>query len=224
MVKKTSVTLPGFEYFIKGTIPKLLIHSGTHGDEFEVIDLVQSALKKYETMLPDFIYVPKVSPSAVKLKTRFTANGHDINRNFFSNSKDPEVVENIKLIKGHKFELMVSFHEDPVSEDFYIYEQSFIPGDNKKIIDFNLQLKENGVKLLNGIDDPDDPSLGYQFVEGYRKFVAKKDEKNTGGHTTTWALTEGIIKQALTPEIPGRLSLDRKRLIVETFFEEVLIS
>lgn len=222
MVKKTSVTLSGFEYYIKGSIPKLLIHSGTHGDEFEVIDLVQSALKKYESRLPDFLFVPKVSPSAVKLKTRFTANGHDINRNFFSDSDDREVVENIKLLKGYKFDLMVSFHEDPVSDEFYIYEQSFTPGDNKKIIDFNLQLKAHGIRLLNGIDDLDDPSLGYQFVEGYRKFVAKKDEKNTGGHSTTWALTQGITKEALTPEIPGKLSLDKKELIVDNFFVGVL--
>ena len=58
MKRKVSVRLPSFEYFIKGKNPKLLIHSGTHGDEFEVIDIVKKCVLKYEDKLPDFVFVP----------------------------------------------------------------------------------------------------------------------------------------------------------------------
>src|SRR3989344_8617189 len=99
MIKKVSSTNPDFYYFLKGSHPKLLIHSGTHGDEYEVIDLVEKYIRRYEAKLPDFIFVPKVSPSAVAAKTRKNSQNADINRTFSTNSIDPEVRENIKILK-----------------------------------------------------------------------------------------------------------------------------
>lgn len=221
MTRKTSDILPDFEYFQKGINPKLLIHSGTHGDEFEVIDFVKRAVEKYENCLPDFIFVPVVSPSAVKSKTRFNGNGKDLNRIFFSDSTEIEVQENAKILDGHKFDLMVSFHEDPGSDSYYIYDEGMDSNESVKVIEHNKKLSSLGIKLLNGIDDPNDPHLGQEFIEGYNKIVFNNNPENNG-MTTVWALAEKKAKNSLTPEIPGKITLKEKELIVDTFFKDVL--
>ena len=222
MVKKVSNVLPDFEHFVKGENPTLLIHSGTHGDEYGVIDIVRKCVEKYEDRLPDFVFVPKVSPSAVKAKIRVNSNGFDLNRIFFSDSKEIEVIENIKALDGYKFDTMVSFHEDPVLEEYYIYDSGFDLNESEKIKSHNQKLKKMGFKLLNGLDDPDDPNLGYEFKEGYRKFIEGKDDKSNG-MITVWAMVEKGVNECLVPEIPGILSMEKKELIVDTFFKDLLI-
>lgn len=222
MVKKVSETLEGFEYYIKGDNPTLLIHSGTHGDEYGVINAVRRCVEKYEDKLPDFVFVPVVSPSAVKAKIRVNSNGFDLNRIFFSDSKEIEVIENIKVLDGYKFDLMVSFHEDPVSEEYYIYDSGFDLNESEKIKSYNQKLKKLGFKLLNGLDDPDDPILGYEFKEGYKKFIEMNNDKNNG-MITVWAMLEKGVNECLVPETPGILSMEKKELIVDTFFKDLLI-
>ena len=221
MTRKTSNILPDFEYFQKGTNPKLLIHSGTHGDEFEVIEFVKNAVKKYENCLPDFIFVPVVSPSAVKLKTRFNNNGKDLNRVFFSDSTEIEVQENANILYGHNFDLMVSFHEDPDNDCYYVYDEGIDNIESNKVLDHNQKLKKLGIKLLNGIDDPNDPHLGQEFVDGYNRLIFDKHPENNG-MATVWAIAEKKAKNSLTPEIPGKIDLEKKELIVDTFFKDVL--
>lgn len=221
MNKYTSDILPDFEYFIKGKNPKLLIHSGTHGDEFESIDIVKQCVEKYEDKLPDFVFVPVVSPSAVKNKTRVNKNGFDLNRIFFSDSKEPEVVENIKVLDGYKFDLFVSFHEDSLSDEYYIYDSGFKTEESEKIKKHNLKLKSMGIKLFTGIDDTEDVDLGYEFKNGYRKFVETKEDL-TNGMITVWSMLRKDIQTCLTPEIPGLLNIKQKEMIIDTFFRDVL--
>lgn len=221
MIKYTFDILPGFEYFIKGDNPTLLIHCGTHGDEFESIDIVKKCVEKYENKLPDFIFVPVVSPSAVKNKTRLNENGFDLNRIFFSDSKEPEVVENIKVLNGYKFDLFVSFHEDPMSDEYYIYDSGYKTEESEAIKAHNQKLKKLGVNLLNGIDDTEDIDLGYEFKDGYKKFIETKEDLNNG-MITVWSMLEKDIQTCLTPETPGLLDFKKKELIVDTFFKDVL--
>lgn len=222
MVKKTSKILPDFHYFVKGNNPKLLIHSGTHGDEYEVIDIVKKCIEKYEDKLPDFVFVPYVSPSAVSSKTRMNNNGSDLNRIFFSDSKDFEVQENIKAIKDYKFDLFVSFHEDPELPFYYIYDEGKNLAETARVINHNQKLQSLGVNLLNGIDDPEDPTLGAEFTNGYRKFAVSKEFKNSG-MITSWAIINDIVNDTLVPEIPGKADLKTKELIVDTFFRDILL-
>lgn len=213
--------MPDFEYFVKGNNPKLLIHSGTHGDEFESIDIVKKCVEKYENKLPDFIFVPVVSPSAVSAKTRFNDNGKDLNRVFFSDSTEIEVQVNAKIINGHKFDLMISFHEDPESFEYYIYDEGLNTEKSEKILKHNSKLKNFGVKLLNGIDDFNDPRLGKEFIEGYNKLIISEDLTNNG-MATVWAIAEKHTKNSLTPEIPGLLTLKQKEMIIDSFFKDIL--
>ncbi len=222
MHKHTSRSLKNFHYYTKGEKPRLLVHSGTHGDEWEVIDLVKNAMEKYEAKMPNFIFVPQVSPSAVALRTRINGRGMDVNRIFSFNSSDSEVRENAAILNGCHFDLLVSFHEDPLSDEYYVYDSSYKTGETKEILRHNQKLKKAGIKLLNGLDDPDDPELGYEFKEGYRKFVNEPEMENNG-MISVWSMCEGIAEQAITPEIPGLLPIRQKQFIVDSFFDQVLV-
>jgi hypothetical protein len=209
MIRKMSEKLPELEYFIKGTNPKLLIHSGTHGDEFEVVDFVRKAVEKYENILPDFIFVPIVSPSAIKNKTRLNKNGHDLNRIFFSDSTEIEVTENIKILDGFDFDLVVSFHEDPEFDEYYIYDEGQSDLISSKVLKHIEKLNSLNVKLLNGVDDPSDPHLGHEFKNGYAKFD-HPEGREADGTATLWIYSEKRAKGILVPEIPGRVSLQKR--------------
>lgn len=206
----------------KGKNPRLLLHTGTHGDEYGVIELVEDSIKKHEGKLPDYIFVPEVSPSAVEMKTRKNKYGHDLNRDFFSDSDDPEVQENIALIKTHKFELFVSFHEDWEFPEYYVYDWSYTNKTDKLVIDHNKLLIDNGIGLLNGVDDSSDPHLGYRFAGGYNKSIHTKKSVDSG-IISDWVLNRNISIDYLLPEIPQRLSHKKKRFIVDSFFTEVIL-
>jgi len=57
-------------YFLSGNNPQLLIVSGTHGDEFAIISSLDEIIQKYIDDLVPFMYIPELSPSAVRQKTR----------------------------------------------------------------------------------------------------------------------------------------------------------
>lgn len=219
---KVATKYPNFHYFKSGEDPKLLIHSGTHGDEAEVTEFVMEALLKYENLLPSFIFVPEVTPSGVARNTRRNASGRDMNREFFSNSPDPEVQANIEVLTGHKFEIFVSFHEDSELMAYYLYDVG--PGEkqNELVLKHNQEMKKRGVELLTGIDDLEDTSLGFEFVEGYNKMSFPEGEPDDGT-ISAWVLNRGMAKDYLLPEIPGRASLEIKRYIVDSFFSKVIL-
>jgi len=222
MERRISATNPDFYYFVSGKNPRLLIHTGTHGDEWEIIDLVKKALEKYELHLPAFVFFPEVSPSAVAAKTRANARGKDINRIFYSDSDDPEVIENIKHLSGKHFDLFISFHEDVGIEEYYIYNTGKIDGKNKAVVRHNGKLKAGGIKLLNGLDDTNDPALGYEFKGGYRRFVFDGNEPDNG-MITVWLMNRGMVNEYMIPEIPGRLDIKKKEFIIDSFFRDVLL-
>lgn len=221
-MRKVETKNPKFYYFISRESPKLLIHSGTHGDESEVTDFVMESVIKYEKLLPPFIFVPMVSPSAVEMGTRENENGTDMNRGFFSDSKDSEVQTNIEVIKGKKFELFVSFHEDPLERNYYLYDVGYRKTASRLVLKHNQWLKEMGIRLLNGVDDPTDPKLGYEFKGGYKKFVHPQ-KYHDDGTISAWVLNRRIAEDYLLPEIPGKLDRETKKLIVDSFFAEVIV-
>lgn len=57
-------------YYQKGTNPKILIHCGTHGDEYRSITPLTNYVLENHENLNDFIFVPEFSPTAVQQKTR----------------------------------------------------------------------------------------------------------------------------------------------------------
>jgi predicted deacylase len=118
--------LHGVEYFQKGELPQWLIIAGQHGDESGVIHSLRTYLEVAGDRLPDFLCMPVISPSALQAGTRLNAYGHDTNRVFTRHSSDPEVQAAIQIIHGQHFALVLSFHEDPDQEAFYLYDSEVI--------------------------------------------------------------------------------------------------
>lgn len=221
-MRKHTLIGTNFEYFVHGANPCLLLHAGTHGDEHEVIDIVTNAIKKFESRLPDFIYVPHVSPSAVLHKTRHNGHGLDSNRIYLDGSDIHEVIWNQEVMMMSSFDLAVSFHEDPEYSTYYIYDEGGIVDKSELIHHHNAYLLKNSISLLTGPDDIHDKSINQaHFVDGYKKFEFK--EGIYMGDVLNWGMNKGIIKHALIPETPGCLSISEKTLIIDSFFEMVIL-
>ncbi|MFH0773389.1 MAG: hypothetical protein V1922_03700 [bacterium] len=213
------------EYFVYGNNPRLFISSGMHGDEYKIISSVCKSIKLNLKNLPSFIFVPIVTPSAVEKKTRNNKMGQDVNRGFIVNGTTDESKAMISIIGSNKFDLVVSFHEDWEFGEFYMYDE-LADDENRDISSlytkFKQKLIKNGVGLFNGIDDPNDPILGYKFTDGYATTRHKKREKENGPFES-WAISQGISSRCFTPEIPAKLKQEVKDKIVEAFFTDLII-
>mgnify|MGYP001596744397 CR=1 FL=1 len=212
------------KYWRYGSRPQLLIHSGTHGDEFEVIHSVEKALRKYLPLMPDFIFVPHVSPSAVATHTRVNHLGADLNRSFFDDASDPEVLLNQRLALKYPTVVNISFHEDPQNSAFYLYEGgAFSLLESTNFIQrLRTSLTAANIPLFDGIDDPNDPVLGEKINHGYFYYLPDPHSKNDGTWAG-WGLSHHLFKRFLIPEIPGKLPQFQKDLIVDLIFQNVLL-
>lgn len=220
MSKIVKNQLGPIEYWKKGDHPSLLIMSGTHGDEYEVIGPLAQIINTYAQQLPDYIYIPEVSPSAVALKTRKNAAGRDTNRSFTESTKDIEAKYTMDIVRPHVFDACFSFHEDPDQTDFYIY-------DNQKLEETALQKLRNhitqyGISLYTGIDDPLDTTLGHMITDGYASLPADP-KKLLHGDFWEWSQHHGVVKRILFPEIPGRLPITNKEFLIKTIFQDILL-
>lgn len=206
-------------YFTQGKGPRLLIRSGTHGDEYEVIEAVKRVVRLNLDKLPSLVFVPEVSPSAVTNRTRQNGAGLDINRHFLPGADEVEIMANKQIVKDHKFELCIDFHEDPVLDKFYFYDTGLL--DDEKLKRLKEKVLRLGIGLYTGIDDPNDPLLGVMVEDGYLSTQGAAVEPKTGMFAD-WAIDRGIIKRCLTLEIPGRLAYEKKAQLVELLFEELV--
>lgn len=209
-------------YYQKGADPALLIHTGTHGDEKDVIEAVGRYLKAHEAVLPDFIWVPEVSPSAVRLGTRQNQRGVDLNRVFFDGAKEPEVGANLAVLRGRRFRHFLSVHEDLTADRFYMYEHDD-NSDTPAMARLCRRLAGSGIGLYEGLDDTD-PVLCNEIRKGY--FSSRWLERDAGrpdgtveGYVGHNRLADGRI---VTAEVPGLATMEKKDMIVAWLFEYLL--
>ena len=212
--------IPGtINYYQKGTKPVLLLLSGTHGDEYGVIDPLKKTIDKYLDKLPDFVFIPEVSPTAVKLKTRRNEFDNDVNRNFFENTDDPEAKSVMDIVAKYKFKLGVSFHEDIEYDSFYMYDSQKMNSD--LLNNFKTKVKKLGIGLYSGVDDIHDVTLGVTITNGYFA-PSQKSTKITNGDFWEWSLINEYVKRLLYPEIPGNLPLKDKIFLVGLIFKDLI--
>lgn len=211
------------KYFFKGAKPvSLEVDTGMHGDEKGVIPSVKDVLNSHLPQLETLLYIPEVSPSAVKLGTRVNAKGNDINRSFVDDTADEEARLTMEIIRDFTPAICMSFHEDP--NRLYIYDAGkFSLEGSETLATLREEVQTLGVPLLNGIDDEGDPALGIDFSKGYRHF---RLETQTGdkGFFGSWALFHGLAKRALTIEIPANLELGLKDKVVDSVFRNLVIN
>lgn len=215
----TKKQLGPITYWQKGSNPELLIHSGTHGDEWSVVEPLTEYVFANVSNLPDFIFVPEVSPSAVANKTRVNGNGLDLNRNFFDQSEEAEITANLELINSFVFKKIMSFHEDIEYEEFYLYDSHQMVAELWQ--DFVTKLKVIGLDVLNGLDDPNDPVLGTVFKDGY--FTTADLDFS---HSNSGTLSEYLAKNKseiryFTIEVPTRSKLEQKKAIIKLVFAKL---
>lgn len=204
-----------------GPTPTLLLDSGTHGDEAEIIPFIEEALRRYRKRLPPYVYVREVSPSAIRLESRKNKEGVDVNRDFFDDSPSREVQSLIRALRQHRFTLGVSFHMDLTNDAFYFYDS----GDMLKdpvLVSFQSRLEELRVPLLTGVDDPSDPVLGDTFIRGYPAHPPSKMSSDDGT-MWTWLLANDITRRLLMPEVPGEIPQTQKKFIIDAMFTHVII-
>ncbi len=204
------------EFCLRGSNPKLLILSGMHGDEYEVIDCVKRYVNDHDSELPDFLCIPVVSPTAVKQRTRVNAWGRDVNRHFVDNSPDEEVRSVQGILSPYRFDLCVNFHEDPDHEDeFYVYDSGRLSDGER----FELEtiVTSSGATLFSGIDDTSDPALGNEVINGYVS-IPPKLERSDDALSWDWLARHGIAKRLFDPEIPGKAPIALKQKLVNKLF------
>ncbi len=213
------------EYEMKGKSPDILIVSGTHGDEPGVVSSVEMAMEKYGNTLTNYFYIPKLSPSAIDLGTRKNKYGNDLNRNFVSGTNDNEAIAVMDLLKRYRFKTCFNFHEDPEDLGFYIYDAFGEKLENTtEWVKLKSEIKDLGVDLLNGIDDPGDPVLGIEFKEGLHYFPnARPGAKNDDGTLGTWLGLENLVEKYLNFEIPGKAFQETKDSLVDAIFRHLII-
>lgn len=210
-------THDGINYILRGKHPTLMIWSGTHGDETEVTECVSSYLNTHQQNLPDYLYIPEVSPSAVERKTRRNKYDRDVNRHFRQNPVDEEVRAVMDIVRPYSTPLAITFHEDPDRRSsFYIYDSHLM--DEAELSQYRAVMTKTGAKLYTGIDDETDENLGLHVDRGYISTTVDPHEKEMG-YSMNWLVEQNIAKRVFIPEVPGRADMPLKLAIVDGVFE-----
>lgn len=105
---------------------RLGLFAGIHGDEPESVE----AVVRFLTLLDQqpelargyclFVY-PICNPTGFEDRTRHSRNGHDLNREFWNHSREPEVVALQTELCLHAFDGVVALHADNTSDGIYGY-------------------------------------------------------------------------------------------------------
>ncbi|GEM_PF-638308 len=215
------------DYVQKGRAPGVLIHTGTHGNEFSVSASLHRWLEHNWDRMPDFLWVIAVSPSAVMMKIRLNERKKDLNRLFKLPIIDPEVAANLALIGSRHFNLGLFIHEDPdLIDQFYMYDSQNGRG-SAELIEFFSKLRNHGVWPFTGIDDSDDPVLECPIIDGYyseQEDLGRRTKFRDGdGTMMDFARRAGIVTlRRINPEFPGKASLANKDLLMSDFMEYII--
>lgn len=205
-------TYQSHTYYTKGANPRILIFSGMHGNEYESGRILTSYLTENAHNLPDFVYIPEVSPSAVTQGTRKNTHGHDINREFLNQTTDQEALAVMYIVKPYTFHLCIDIHEDPDrTMSCYIYDTAHMTPEELQA--YRACIQTTDARLYTGIDDVDDEHLMLQVDKGYVS-LGYEESHETAGFSSRWLYETGIAKRTFTVEIPGKAHTSLKNSII----------
>ena len=100
------------------------VFAGIHGDEQEGAHAVIQFIKLLEAK-PEFAagyylsFYPICNPTGFEDGTRYSRNGRDLNREFWKNSREPEVRLLQAELVSRSFNGVISLHTDDTSDGFY---------------------------------------------------------------------------------------------------------
>ncbi len=202
-------------YFLSGPNPSVLFLSGMHGDEFGSGKILQAFLNT-RAEDPHFLYIPKVSPSAIAQGTRANAQGHDINRQFRFGTEDAEAKSIMSIVSPYRFRIVIDIHEDPDrTQAFYVYDNARMTPQELAL--YRDAIHQTDARLYTGIDDLEDENLGCHVDRGYYSFRTDwdVDTDKDAGFFSKWAVTQGIAARVFTVEIPGKAPDSLKRQLID---------
>lgn len=215
-----------------GANPTAFFVSGIHGDEHEIIDIVRKTLDEKVGTSPHVFgaqaRVLEAHPQAIFQKSR--KNGDtDLNREFVGKERPDHPQAKLladTLLEHDTVHTLFSFHEDPEEQRFYLYHQAARDdaGDMDtyiaSLVDTLVsRVESEGVPLYDGIDDID---LGYLVKRGFCAVASDAMHDNT---FEMWALQKDLhkhpnIRRTFLFEIPGKLSVARKEMLVRLVMDE----
>lgn len=217
MDKRTHDSL---EYYLHGEIPRVLLLSGMHGDEYESGQLLEAYLGEHYQALPSFLYIPRVSPSAVAAKTRKNKYGHDINRQFLPSPGDPEAKDVMSVLASYRFDVCIDIHEDPDRTlGFYLYDTDQMT--DEELEHYRTSVHTTGARLYTGVDDVDDENLNLSVEKGYVSLGFEK-VRAVSGFSSRWLYEESLSKRSFTLEIPGKAPRHLKQQLIRTVISFLL--
>jgi protein MpaA len=134
MVDGRKYYIPKFHFqrttLVKDRI-KVGIFAGIHGDEpagiLGLMDFVHELDEEPESgrSFELFLY-PLCNPTGYLAKTRESSAGKDLNREFWRDSREPEVLALEGEIHAHKFDGMIALHSDDTCHGFYGYARGSV--------------------------------------------------------------------------------------------------
>lgn len=211
----TTGSLP---YFLHGAHPSLLFLSGLHGNEYESGRIFEALLPTLP--LPDFLYIPKGSPSAVADGSRTNQYGHDLNRQFLTDTADAEAKDIMQLLAPYHFRLAIDIHEDPDrTASFYMYDSGKMSGE--QLLLYRDVVRKSGARLYTGIDDFEDQHLGFRVEGGYISMPPPASDEQAG-FFLFWSINRHIADRGFTLEIPGKAPFGLKKSMLETLMPLVV--
>jgi hypothetical protein len=100
------------------------IFAGVHGDEPEgvhaVVQFIQLLEARPELATGYYLsFYPVCNPTGFEDGTRHTRSGKDLNREFWKNSREPEVLLLQAELQSRSFQGLISLHTDDTSHGFY---------------------------------------------------------------------------------------------------------
>ena len=107
-------------------LPSVYLSAGIHGDEPAPVEgLLQWAVETFRADPSvahwNWVIFPCLNPWGLERNIRFDAEGLDLNR-FYNSRKVPQITAQLALMKGHRYDVAVSLHEDYDARGFYLYE------------------------------------------------------------------------------------------------------
>ncbi len=103
--------------------PSIYFSAGIHGDESAATEGLISWVEKNARAMRDFqaCIFPCLNPWGLIANNRLDTRGRDLNR-CFNKSHVPQIQAQLKILKGMRFDLALTLHEDYDAQGLYIYE------------------------------------------------------------------------------------------------------